>query len=483
MTSKYNSYCNLKIFLSLVATHLVLAGAHEPALAQDERPSVRENMAFQVYCPKTFDGENKRIDEITVQTSEREELACGTGGLTATGVVRKNENGFWLIELRRGVRTIDVQANYLGPPNHEETGLRGTIFTVTDVGYNDWLKLRAAPAPFSGIVKGIPRLQDNLRATGRVAQWKSSRWIEIEYIADLGWVRATNASNPEAKTKELIFSNTTTNIGWVNARYLKEAETDPPPDVGASTYFGDNALEDSVHVPDQKMLLSVFGYRDSDGKYWRVPAGYVTDGASIPDWLQPIVGDPFDEDHLGAAIVHDYFCDVRRRTWRETHEVFYEALRSNNVSVVKSNAMYFAVERFGPRWVEQRVDCRFVCGEHGEVAAFLKPEFNQADWQEGLRKARDPNVTLEELGRLADRQLQNPDAMVRYELATMSDIGHVETKTESRIAIRDLTEAEYDPDDPDFGTKYLVVDQLLDRDVLDKVHNGRGERGVTGPIR
>lgn len=101
-------------------------------------------------------------------------------------------------------------------------------------------------------------------------------------------------------------------------------------------FFGSDRLEDSTAVNDQKKLMAMFGYRDSDGKHWRVPAGYVTDGASIPRLLWSVVGSPYDADHLRAAIVHDYFCDIHRRTWRETHRVFYEALLTNGVPSTKA---------------------------------------------------------------------------------------------------------------------------------------------------
>lgn len=42
------------------------------------------------------------------------------------------------------------------------------------------------------------------------------------------------------------------------------------------------------------------------GEKYHVPAGFVTDGASIPFELRCICGDPFDIPRLYAAIVHDY---------------------------------------------------------------------------------------------------------------------------------------------------------------------------------
>lgn len=463
-----------------LACHL-LATWSASLMAQDIRPNMTRDVALMVYCPQVFDDENKKLPWPKIVTADRQEFACGTGGFLTTGGVRKTENGFWLVGLRSGRGIVELRASFLGPPSREDPTLKGQIFSVTNVEYGDWLHIRAAPAPFSEHVGGIPRLQDNLRATGRTAQWKSSTWIEVEFIANMGWVLTGELDRIDQD--EIIFSNTNTIVGWVNGRYLKTTITETPPAVELNSYFGDDRLEVSANVEGSKKLRSVFGYRDSAGRYWRVPANYVTDGASIPWLLWGIVGRPFDDDHIRAAIIHDYFCDVRRRTWRETHLVFYEALRASGVSDTKANAMYFAVQRFGPRWSEQRVQCFYVCAEQGEVANYLEPKFDESDWQEGLRKAQDANTTIEELERLADQQLRDPDTVVRYEQATLSATGEIQQKTEAHISIRDLTQAGMDPGDPDYGSKYLAVYQLLDRKQFDKVHKNYEKRGVTGPIR
>lgn len=79
-----------------------------------------------------------------------------------------------------------------------------------------------------------------------------------------------------------------------------------------------------------------------------------TDGASIPEWAQSIIGDPYDKSYLKAAIVHDHYCyqENHVRTWRQTHRMFYDALIDLDVTPVKAKTMYFAVYLFGPHWVE-----------------------------------------------------------------------------------------------------------------------------------
>ncbi len=91
---------------------------------------------------------------------------------------------------------------------------------------------------------------------------------------------------------------------------------------------------------------------DHTGVQWLVPAGFVTDGASIPPIFQPIVGRPFDDRFIRAAIVHDYYCVKHVRTWPQTHRVFYEGLVAQNVDLIKAKLMYFAVVIGGPKWAE-----------------------------------------------------------------------------------------------------------------------------------
>ena len=78
-----------------------------------------------------------------------------------------------------------------------------------------------------------------------------------------------------------------------------------------------------------------------------------TDGASIPRWAQPIIGRPYKGAYLKAAIIHDHYCfkENHVRTWRDTHRMFYDAMRDSGVNAAKAKVMYFAVYFAGPKWV------------------------------------------------------------------------------------------------------------------------------------
>jgi hypothetical protein len=95
-----------------------------------------------------------------------------------------------------------------------------------------------------------------------------------------------------------------------------------------------------------------FRYKDPSGIEWLTKAGDKTDGASIPSWAQPFVGQPFDAMFIKAAVIHDHYCDRHVRPWRQTHRVFYDALVETGVADAKSKLMYYAVYLFGPKWLE-----------------------------------------------------------------------------------------------------------------------------------
>lgn len=71
----------------------------------------------------------------------------------------------------------------------------------------------------------------------------------------------------------------------------------------SSTFSGPLRLE---HLDGRRWLvLEAFAFTTAAGRTFTVPAGFVTDGASVPRplwWLYPPFGGEYDE----AATVHDY---------------------------------------------------------------------------------------------------------------------------------------------------------------------------------
>jgi hypothetical protein len=120
---------------------------------------------------------------------------------------------------------------------------------------------------------------------------------------------------------------------------------------GKGSFVG--ALEFAPSGCEEKgkcQLSKPFAYVDSHGTGWEADKGNWTDGASIPGWAKPIVGQSFDREFVQAAVIHDHYCDRHVRPWEETHWVFFDALRAAGVSEDKAKLMYFAILVGGPKW-------------------------------------------------------------------------------------------------------------------------------------
>lgn len=95
-------------------------------------------------------------------------------------------------------------------------------------------------------------------------------------------------------------------------------------------------------------------YVDPAERRWDVPSGQINDGASVPKILHSFVGGGHNGLFLGAAIVHDRYCQKEEaRTalgveWPDVHRMFYYAMRASDVSEGKAKVMFGAVSCFGP---------------------------------------------------------------------------------------------------------------------------------------
>jgi hypothetical protein len=72
-------------------------------------------------------------------------------------------------------------------------------------------------------------------------------------------------------------------------------------------------------------LLSPLRYTDHAGRVWTAPAGFVTDGASIPRALWIIVGAPFNGKYREAAVLHDAAYRTLGVTKEDADNMLWEA--------------------------------------------------------------------------------------------------------------------------------------------------------------
>lgn len=109
---------------------------------------------------------------------------------------------------------------------------------------------------------------------------------------------------------------------------------------------------DSRKLPNGKRrLLTSFEYyvhSKYDNVVILVPAGFISDGATIPRFLWPIIGHPWD-DYEQAAWLHDYICKHMRRTYnrKQGEKIMYDAMGALGVSKWKRKTMYRGLRMFG----------------------------------------------------------------------------------------------------------------------------------------
>lgn len=95
----------------------------------------------------------------------------------------------------------------------------------------------------------------------------------------------------------------------------------------------------------QWRLVRPLHYTDATGQSWGIPAGFITDLASIPralHWLIPVNG-----QHRAAAILHDYLYVVQTCARHQADALFLDAMTTSGVRWTQRHAMHAAVRVAG----------------------------------------------------------------------------------------------------------------------------------------
>ncbi|EDQ6553546.1 DUF1353 domain-containing protein [Salmonella enterica subsp. enterica] len=103
-----------------------------------------------------------------------------------------------------------------------------------------------------------------------------------------------------------------------------------------------------VHEPFE------FYLSDDNSDIISVPAGFVTDLASVPRIFWALL--PPDGKYAKAAIIHDYLYDNALRTKKEADKIFLDGMTVLGVPKWKCTLMYWAVRLFGRGMYEKRRD-------------------------------------------------------------------------------------------------------------------------------
>ena len=97
-----------------------------------------------------------------------------------------------------------------------------------------------------------------------------------------------------------------------------------------------------------------------NGKTLTVPAGFQSDGASVPQFLWDSVSPQIDPRTLRGALVHDYIYRNAPDQWtrKEADDLFYEFIREDGLSWWSAQKAYWGVRLFGTSaWCEREEVC------------------------------------------------------------------------------------------------------------------------------
>ena len=86
-----------------------------------------------------------------------------------------------------------------------------------------------------------------------------------------------------------------------------------------------------------------------NGKSFTVPAGFISDGASIPEFLWASISPAIDPRTLDGALAHDflYRSGSHPFTRKEADSLFYDYILAHNLGCFRSWKAYWGVRLFG----------------------------------------------------------------------------------------------------------------------------------------
>jgi hypothetical protein len=85
------------------------------------------------------------------------------------------------------------------------------------------------------------------------------------------------------------------------------------------------------------------------GRMFVVPAGFESDGASVPRFLWNLISPQIAPETLRAAVAHDFLYREQVPGWtrKDADEMFYDLIREDGLSWWRSKLAYTGVRLFG----------------------------------------------------------------------------------------------------------------------------------------
>ena len=81
--------------------------------------------------------------------------------------------------------------------------------------------------------------------------------------------------------------------------------------------------------------------------YKDIPAGFITDGASIPRFLWRVIDHPFQSDYIEVYVEHDHDYATGRIPRAEADRKMLDGLKAKGMGYFKRYVIYWGVRCFG----------------------------------------------------------------------------------------------------------------------------------------
>ena len=83
-----------------------------------------------------------------------------------------------------------------------------------------------------------------------------------------------------------------------------------------------------------------------NGRSWRVPAGYTTNGITGPSWLKMTLGNGVTYPETWAAVFHDWLFTQPGISRNQADQLLYDLLIAYGVSPLKAGLMHSGVAAY-----------------------------------------------------------------------------------------------------------------------------------------
>lgn len=115
-------------------------------------------------------------------------------------------------------------------------------------------------------------------------------------------------------------------------------------------------LNEMLHDGRRIRIMDNYFYLDPQKRQWDLLRGDIVNGADKPRLLWTLSGGPYIGKERIASMFHDKYCDSRVRPHTEVHTMFWFLMMDLGVSEGHADRLWFAVDRFGPKWDEHGHD-------------------------------------------------------------------------------------------------------------------------------